>query len=73
MGGVAKEYITKIGREKYFGGAHKLSTSGDALRLVPYITGEIFDKEGKPKHLHAGVSFSIFVKLALHGRKIKMK
>jgi hypothetical protein len=50
-----------------------LSTSGDVLRLVPYITGEKIDEESKPKHLHAGASFSFFAKLALHGRKIKME
>jgi hypothetical protein len=42
MGGVAEEYITKLGREKIFWGAHILSTSGDALRLVPDITGKFF-------------------------------
>jgi hypothetical protein len=75
MGGLAKEYITKLGRKKYLVGrgvAHILSTSGDALRLVPYIKGENFD-EGKPKHLHAGARFSFFINLAHHGRKIKMK
>jgi hypothetical protein len=32
MGGVAKEYITKLGCEKYFSQRHILSTAGDALR-----------------------------------------
>jgi hypothetical protein len=32
MGGVAKEYITELGCEKYFSQGHILSTAGDALR-----------------------------------------
>jgi hypothetical protein len=32
IGGVAKEYITKLGCEKYFPKGHILSTAGDALR-----------------------------------------
>jgi hypothetical protein len=32
MGGVAKEYITKLGCEKYFPEGHILNTTGDALR-----------------------------------------
>jgi hypothetical protein len=31
MGGAAKEYITKLGCEKYFSQGHILSTDGDAL------------------------------------------
>jgi hypothetical protein len=34
MGGVAKEYITKLGCEKYFSEGHILSTTGDALRCL---------------------------------------
>jgi hypothetical protein len=40
--GVAKEYITKLGCEKYFHHGHMLSTAGDALRKVtisPSIIG----------------------------------
>jgi hypothetical protein len=33
MSGVAREYITKLGCEKYFSQGHQiLSTAGDALR-----------------------------------------
>jgi len=34
MGGVAKEQITKLGREKYFSQSHTLSTPGDAITEV---------------------------------------
>jgi hypothetical protein len=34
MGGVAKEYITKLGCEKYFPEGHILSTNGDALSCL---------------------------------------
>jgi hypothetical protein len=34
MGGVAKEYITKLGCEKYFRSHILLSTAGDALSFV---------------------------------------
>jgi hypothetical protein len=36
MGGVAKEYITKLGCEKYFRRLTYLSTSGDALSQKGY-------------------------------------
>ncbi len=47
-----------------------MSTSGDVLRLVPYITGEKkLSRRANPNTWHAGASFSFLVKLALHGRK----
>jgi hypothetical protein len=36
MGGVAKEYITKLGCEKYFRRLTYLSTSGDVLSQKGY-------------------------------------
>jgi hypothetical protein len=34
MGGIAEEYITKLGCEKYFHRIHILSTTGDALLML---------------------------------------
>jgi hypothetical protein len=34
MGGIAEEYITKLGCEKYFHRIHILSTTGDALMEI---------------------------------------
>jgi hypothetical protein len=38
IGGIAKEYITKLGCESYFCGGHILSTAGDALSVLLTMT-----------------------------------
>jgi hypothetical protein len=37
MGGVAKDYITKLGCEKYFRRVYILSTAGDALYWIRFL------------------------------------
>jgi hypothetical protein len=48
MGGVAKEYITKLGCENTFSHNHILSTTGDALKIANLGASEWDLKSRRP-------------------------
>jgi hypothetical protein len=68
MGGIAKEFITKLGCEKYFHKIHILSTSGDALLMLLWKYQTPVVQEEDPKVfvcLHSSCTCYICPKLDL--------
>jgi hypothetical protein len=69
MGGIAKEYKTKLGCEKYFHRInHILSTTGDALLMLSckYQTPILQEEEDPKVFVCLQVALAIFICPKLH-------